>query len=390
MWPYLTTLVVLGLLILHWWWRGRYVRLQQRHREELTRLSGDARSAAERTISRQRAVFDGMIEGLLLLDKDGRVQMANRRFVQFFGLGDEMRDRTVLESTRSHELAEIATSVERDGRMLSVTLRLPGPEERHLEVNAAPILNADGISEGTVMVLHDVTRLQQLEKTREEFVANVSHELRTPLSLIKGYSETLLESAGEDPAVVRKFVGTINRNAQRLQVIIEDLLSISSLESGKVQPKLRTVSVKELVGPVVEDYESSALTREMTLRQELPDLEVRADTEQLHQILGNLVDNAIKYGKPKGEVVIRARKTTDAMVELSVSDNGPGIPSDALKRIFERFYRVDKARSRDQGGTGLGLSIVKHIVQSHGGKVWAESELSKGTTIYFTVPQTGS
>jgi two-component system phosphate regulon sensor histidine kinase PhoR len=180
---------------------------------------------------------------------------------------------------------------------------------------------------------------------------------------------------------------TIDRNAQRLQFLIEDLLSISLLESGQVRLNVRPLSLREEGDRVIEDFHSTARARDITVVDELPDLAVEGDADRFHQVLGNLLDNAIKYGRRGGHVWLRARALPERMVQLCVADDGPGIPSDALPRIFERFYRVDKARSREAGGTGLGLSIVKHIVQSHGGRVWAESELGKGASFFFTLPQ---
>ncbi len=387
MWLSLAIAALLGLVLLHLGWRRRYVRLQQQHRQAIARLSIDSQSAAEQAVSRQRAVFDSMVEGLLLLDRQGRVQLANRKFIQSFGLGDEVQNRTVLEATRSHELADLAAGVAEHSGMITRTLRLPGPQERHVEVNAAPIIGRNGEQEGVVIVLHDVSRLRRLEKTREEFVANVSHELRTPLSLIKGYTETLLDHSPKPPEVVEKFLGTIDRNARRLQFLIEDLLVISSLESGRIQMELRPRPLRQLVETALADYQPAAKERDVRFHLDLPDLRVNVDEERLHQVLGNLLDNAIKYGRPQGNITLTARSLPENTVEVCVRDDGPGIPSDSLDRVFERFYRVDKARSRDQGGTGLGLSIVKHIIQNHGGQVWAESELGKGAAIYFTLPK---
>jgi two-component system phosphate regulon sensor histidine kinase PhoR len=359
---------------------------QRRHHDQVARLSQDSQSAEASAIARQRAVLDSMVEGVLLLDGQGKVRMANRRFIEFFDLGQDLQGRTVLEASRSHELAELATGVVEHSGLITRTLRLPGVQERHVEVNASPIINREGRQDGMVIVLHDVSRLRQLEKTREEFVANVSHELRTPLSLIKGYSETLLDDSDKDPKVVDKFLQTIDRNARRLQFLIEDLLAISALESGRLDMEPRAVTLAELVQTVVEDYEPAAKMRGSRFRIDLPELQVNVDVERMHQVLGNLIDNALKYGRKGGEVIVTARALPEKKVEVCVRDDGPGIPSDSLRRIFERFYRVDKARSRDQGGTGLGLAIVKHIVQSHGGQVWAESDLGKGTAIFFTIP----
>ncbi|HXS67598.1 MAG TPA: ATP-binding protein, partial [Candidatus Polarisedimenticolia bacterium] len=233
---------------------------------------------------------------------------------------------------------------------------------------------------------HDLTRLKQLERTREEFVANVSHELRTPLSLIKGYTETLLDGAKDNPEVETKFLQTIQRNSERLQFLIEDLLTISELESGRLKMNLQSVRLRSLVDRVLEDFKTQAESRHVELKNEMPDLTARADSDRLQQVLGNLIGNAIKYGRSDGHVGVSGRLANANLVELCVHDDGPGIPPESIERVFERFYRVDKARSREQGGTGLGLSIVKHIVQSHGGKVWVKSEPGKGAAFYFTLP----
>jgi two-component system phosphate regulon sensor histidine kinase PhoR len=225
-----------------------------------------------------------------------------------------------------------------------------------------------------------------LERTREEFVANVSHELRTPLSLIKGYVETLLDGAKDNPEVATKFLQTIQRNAERLQFLIEDLLTISELESGRIKMNLHSVRLHSLVDRVLEDLKPQAQSRRVELKNDVPELTARADADRLQQVFGNLIANAIKYGREGGHVGVSAHLLDGNAIELCVQDDGPGIPAESLERVFERFYRVDKARSREQGGTGLGLSIVKHIVQSHGGKVWAKSEPGTGAAFYFTLP----
>jgi two-component system phosphate regulon sensor histidine kinase PhoR len=211
--------------------------------------------------------------------------------------------------------------------------------------------------------------------------------LRTPLSLIKGYVETLLDGAKDNPEVAAKFLQTIDRNAERLKLLIEDLLTISELESGRVKLNLQSVALRPLTEKVLADFRSRAATRQVTLREEVPDLRVRGDADRIEQVLCNLIDNAIKYGRNEGTVSVSAQPANAGQIEVSVQDDGPGIPPESIERIFERFYRVDKARSREQGGTGLGLSIVKHIIQGHGGRAWAKSELGQGTTFYFTLPQ---
>jgi two-component system phosphate regulon sensor histidine kinase PhoR len=238
-----------------------------------------------------------------------------------------------------------------------------------------------------VLVFHDLTRLKQLESARQEFVANVSHELRTPLSLIKGYVETLLDGARNNPEVATRFLQTIDRNAERLRLLIEDLLAISELEAGRVRLNLQTLALRLVVTKVLEDFQRRSAGQSMTLVNQAPDLAVHADPSRLEQVLGNIVDNAIKYGRTGGTVTVAGRALDGGQVEVSIQDDGPGIPPESLERVFERFYRVDKARSREQGGTGLGLAIVKHLIQCHGGRVWATSEPGHGATFYFTLPQ---
>jgi two-component system phosphate regulon sensor histidine kinase PhoR len=195
-----------------------------------------------------------------------------------------------------------------------------------------------------------------------------------------------LDGARNNPDVAEHFLRIIARNTERLDLLIQDLLTISALESGRVQLQLQPVSLRAVADKVLADLKSRATAREVTLKNDLPDLTAQADENRLEQVLANLVDNAIKYGRSHGNVVVGGKTMDDGKIEVFVKDDGPGIPAESLVRVFERFYRVDKARSREQGGTGLGLSIVKHIVQNHGGEVWATSEPGKGTTFYFTLP----
>jgi two-component system phosphate regulon sensor histidine kinase PhoR len=327
-----------------------------------------------------------MLEGLLLLDRNRKIYLANRTFKNLFNIKMEVRGKTIVEALRLHELDELLSRVEVEKSVLDYEIRLPDMNERWLQVNAAAITNAAGEREGTILVFHDLTRLKQLERQREEFVANVSHELRTPLSLIKGYVETLLDGARNNPEVAERFLKTIERNANRLDLLIQDLLTISALESGRMRLELSRVNLPALVEKVFADLHSKADNKDMTLMNKLPELAANGDVNRLDQVLANLVDNAIKYGRASGCVTVGGKKLDDGKLEIFVRDDGPGIPPEALDRVFERFYRVDKARSRDQGGTGLGLSIVKHIVQAHGGEVRAESVLGQGATFYFTLP----
>jgi two-component system, OmpR family, phosphate regulon sensor histidine kinase PhoR len=387
MWPALTILAVLAAIGLHLWWRRKFLRQQQEAQAGLKGLQQRQEQTTVDAKAQQQVLFNSMLEGLLLLDRSRRIYLANRAFKSLFGIQTDLRGKTILEALRVHELAELVGRVEGEGQVLDYELKLPALNERWLQINAAVITNAAGEREGTILVFHDLTRLKQLERTREEFVANVSHELRTPLSLIKGCVETLLDGARNDPEVAERFLKIIERNTSRLDLLIQDLLAISALESGRIKLNLQPVELGPLVEKVFADLKSPAAAKSVSLVNALPDLTVTGDADRLEQVLANLVDNAIKYGRPQGTVTVGGRTHDGGKVELFVQDDGPGIPPEAQDRIFERFYRVDKARSREQGGTGLGLSIVKHIVQNHGGTVRVKSAPGQGATFFFTLPQ---
>ncbi len=386
MWPALTIFALVCLVALHVRWRRKFLTAHVTSRLEVARLRNEYESVAAEVHARQDALFDSMIEGVLVLDDAGCVQFANRAFAQMFATTGVLRGRALLEAVRLHEIAEIVQRAGQEGRVIDHELSLPGEPERWLQINAAALTSVDRRKLGTILVFHDLTRIKKLERTRQEFVANVSHELRTPLSHIKGYVETLLDGAKDDPDVSTRFLQTIARNAERLKLLIEDLLTISELESGRVTLNLQTVLLRPLAQKVFDDFKTRAEGKGVRLTNEVPELSVCADSIRLEQVLSNLVDNAIKYGRTDGCVTVAACPGENGKVEVSVKDDGPGLPAEALERVFERFYRVDKARSREQGGTGLGLSIVKHIVQTHGGRVWATSEPGNGATFFFTLP----
>lgn len=386
MWPVLTFLALTAAVLLHFWWRRRFAEAQGAAQREIQSLKESQLNSFNQFQTQQNALFDSMAEGLLILDETGRIQLANRAFATLFGVTNDVHHKTIIEALRLHELSGIVDLLGPDIHAVEHELKISTPHERWLQVNGAAIFNGTGRRHGTILVFHDLTRLKQLESARKEFVANVSHELRTPLSLIKGYVETLLDGARDNPEVAVKFLHTIERNADRLKLLIEDLLTISELESGRLKLNLQVVALRPVVDKVIDDLKVRAGAKNVSMYNEAPNLSVRADANRLEQVLGNLIDNAIKYGRPNGKVTVGGRSAEDGCVEIFVQDDGPGIPREALERVFERFYRVDKARSREQGGTGLGLSIVKHIVQNHGGKVWAKSEPGQGTTFYFTMP----
>lgn len=390
MWPLLTILAVAVAVGVHLWWRHKFKFQHRQLQADMEDFQRREQQTAVDAKAQQQVLFNSMLEGLLLLDRNRRIYLANRAFKNLFGLKAELRGKTIMEALRVHELAALVERVESDGQVFDYELKLPELSERWLQVNAAAIFNSAGEREGTILVFHDLTRLKQLERTREEFVANVSHELRTPLSLIKGYVETLLEGARNNPEVAERFLKIIERNTQRLDLLIQDLLTISALESGQIKLNLQPVELRPLADKVFTDLKARAEGKEVKLVNQLNDLSAMADAHRLEQVFANLVDNAIKYGRPQGTVIISGKKAEAGKVEVCVRDDGPGIPAEALDRVFERFYRVDKARSREQGGTGLGLSIVKHLVQNHGGEVWAKSEPGKGASFFFTLPEAGN
>src|SRR6266404_3492253 len=306
MWPVLTILAFAALVALHVWWRKRFLRSQAAIRNEIEQHKSVQEKTTLQLRTQQEALFNSMVEGLLLLDQSGRIQLANRAFITLFALQADIRGKTILEALRLHELAELVDLLAIGGQVLGHQMKLPGPGERWLQINGAAIFNG-GDRHGTLLVFHDLTRLKRLERTREEFVANVSHELRTPLSLIKGYVETLLDGAKDNPEVAGKFLQTIDRNAERLRLLIEDLLTISELESGRVKLNLQTVALEPLVEKVFEDFKSRAAARNVKLLSQAPELRVRADAGRLEQVLGNLVNNAIKYRSEQGTVRVEAR-----------------------------------------------------------------------------------
>jgi len=383
LWPIILLASLTGL---HLWWRAKFKAQREQRAAEIDAAQRQQRQTSLDAKAQQQVLFNSMLEGLLLLDRNRKIYLVNRAFKNLFGLKTELRGKTIVEALRLHELDELILRVEAEQQVLDYEIKLPDLNERWLQVNAAVITNAAGERDGTILVFRDLTRLKQLERTREEFVANVSHELRTPLSLIKGYVETLLDGARDNPEVAERFLKIIDRNAQRLDLLIQDLLTISALESGRIKLNVQPVNLGALVGKVFTDLHSKADNKNVELVNELPELTVNADANRLDQVFANLVDNAIKYGRANGSVRVGSKMLDDGTLEVFVRDDGPGIPAESLDRVFERFYRVDKARSRDQGGTGLGLSIVKHIVQAHRGEVRVESGPGKGATFFFTLP----
>ena len=334
------------------------------------------------------AILAGMTEGVLVARPDGRIRLTNQALRRQFSISEEATGKTVLEAFRNVSLQDLVNDAIHGGDVSARELTFLIPNERAYELSATRLQDGGGKVTGVIVVFHDITRMRQFENTRKEFVANVSHELRTPLSIIKGYIETLLDEQPPDEQTTRQFLQTIQRHSHRLEALIADLLSISAMESQQARLNFEPVSMLAAAQSVLDELAREAQEKSITVSLNFPEPlpPVRADAQRLHQVLFNLLDNAIKYTQPSGHVTILATEK-DGMIETAVTDDGPGIAPEHLPHVFERFYRVDKARSRELGGTGLGLSIVKHIVQSHGGRVWAESQIEGGSAFYFTLPR---
>jgi two-component system phosphate regulon sensor histidine kinase PhoR len=354
-----------------------------------TRLRGKIQDL-EGEQAKATAILDGMVEGVIAVDGHDSILLMNGPARALFGLGQARVDgKPFLEVVRNADLREIFRSSRytADGGVVRREMRLTTPGERIVQVNAMPLRFA-GDELAVVMVLHDVTALRRLERVRTEFVANVSHELRTPLTAIRGYLETLLGEALDEPEHARRFLEIVFRHTERLGRLLDDLTDLSNIELGKVTLRLEPILLADVMDSVLTIMrpraDGNGVTLGMALAEDLP--LVQADHDRLAQILINLVDNAVKYTPAGGRVTVRAVTTAAGPVEVTVEDTGIGIPPADLPRITERFYRVDKARSRELGGTGLGLAIVKHLVLAHGGELHIESQHGQGTTVRFTLP----
>src|SRR5882757_7911203 len=322
-------------------------------------------------------LLNSMQDAVIAVDAEGRVQWANQGMLE---LTQRVRlQAPLVETVRDPELLRavkeaVDTRTVRGGRAIAIV------SGKTFDVTAAPL--PDG---GAVAVLRDLTERELLEKTRRDFIANVSHELRTPLTNIQGYSETLLDTISPD-SPQREFLEIIRKNAARMGRLTEDLLALARVESGEKRFDLEVVAPEDLLRDAAQNFAETASGRDLKLEvKDQASLPVLADRDAIHHVFGNLLENAAKYGGPGTRVILGARPVEDA-VELYVQDFGPGIPSEHLPRLFERFYRVDKARSRESGGTGLGLAIAKHIVLAHHGIIRAQSELNHGSIFLFTLP----
>lgn len=332
------------------------------------------------------AILSSMDDGVVAVNMRRKVILANKAAAEMFRLEPEaMIGRNQFEATRNEELSRLLEETMDTKKSMIKEVRMRPGSERTLAVTSSPLEDRSGNSLGAVAVMRDITSLRHLEQMRQEFVANVSHELRTPLTSIKGFVETLLNGNLDDKQLLERFLGIINKETDRMIVLINDLLDLSRIESGKQPLKVEPVDMKKVFDDTILILQSKADERHITLENNIYDsIIVEGDEKLLRQVAINLVDNGVKYTPEGGKVWIEAEQGLDS-VEFIISDNGLGIANEHLDRIFERFYRVDKGRARHMGGTGLGLAITKHIVDKHKGTICAESRVGKGTKMRVTL-----
>jgi two-component system phosphate regulon sensor histidine kinase PhoR len=357
----------------------------------LDRLAGGlatslGRLRAERDL--QGRILEAMQEGVVVVDRDGRIVLINPALRAMLLLGADAVGKLLIETVRHAQLEDLlAAAREEESESTRLEIDVPGLKPRRLMLHAAPL---SGDDEGVLVVFVDVTDLRRLESLRREFVANASHELRTPIAAVRSATETLRHGALEDPTAAARFVDIIERNAQRLQSLLEDMLELSKLESNEFKLKRDRVDLGSVVPIVLALFRERAEKKSVRLGSDLlrTPAAVEGDPRALEHVLSNLVDNAVKYCPAGTRVVVSASVAGDR-IHLIVSDTGPGIAAEHVPRVFERFYRIDAGRSRDLGGTGLGLSIVKHMVEAMRGKVWVESEVGRGSTFTVSLPRAG-
>jgi two-component system phosphate regulon sensor histidine kinase PhoR len=343
-----------------------------------------------RTLTEERnlssAILGSMVEGVAVVSGAERLVFSNQSFAEILGLDLPPKSGSALvEIVRQTDLIEAVRSVlagepRVESEIVTGTLR------QHFFAATVGAVRA-GETYGAVVVLHDITELRRLERVRRDFVANVSHEFRTPLTAIQGFAETLLAGAMDDPQNRERFLEIIVEHSRRLARLTEDLLKLSKMDADRLELEIRRVNVAQLIESCIETAQHRAVEKEIAISVKpgggVPD--IAGDRRRLAEVLQNLIDNALQYTLSRGEIVV-STEARDGQVVFTVADTGIGIPKGDQSRIFERFYRVDAARSRELGGTGLGLSIAKHIVEVHGGRIWVDSEVGRGSQFHFTIP----
>ena len=377
--------------------------------ETAARLAKNIRTLTDER-NRSSAILRSMVEGVAVIDAKERVVFCNQAFAEILGVdAAASQDRPLLEVVRQADLVALARRALQSGEHVEGDLVLGTVSPQNFGVTAAPITalasqaaipaanpgaqsagnssaRAD-VQQGAVIVLHDISELRRLERVRQDFVANVSHEFKTPLTAIQGFSETLLTGALEDEKNNRRFLEIIRDHAVRLGRLTDDLLKLARIEAGKLELEFQRVAIADIIESCATTSLMRASRRELSLEVSFPPAlpPVRGDASLLREVLQNLLDNAVQYTQPGGKVILSAA-SRDSEVVVTVADTGIGIPLAEKERIFERFYRVDAARSREVGGTGLGLSIAKHIVEAHGGKIWVDSAVGQGSQFHFSIP----
>ncbi len=381
-------LVVLGALVLlvAIVWKV-LTRRESANKSSVERLDQSQSPENIAASSLLEATMSGMREGLLVVDKDMRVIASNPAAHKLFNpTVPALKSQRLTELTRNPAIYSAFLDGLKGIERSDVKVETHGPERQVFDLRVVPIGNVNGNgAEGALGVFFDVTRTERLELVRQEFLSNVSHELRTPLTAIMAFVETLETGATEDPESCQRFLSIIRKNASRMHELIDDILELTAIEGGNVQLKAAPVELHTLVQDVCASLAAKASAHSVTLKNDVaPEVVVHADVRRLEQMLTNLIDNGIKFSREHGTVTISYE--SGARDKILVQDNGDGIPAQHLERLFERFYRVDRARSRDMGGTGLGLAIVKHLALLHGGEVTVTSELGKGSTFTIHLP----
>ena len=335
------------------------------------------------------AVLANMTSGVIFVDKEGRISLVNPTAEKYLAfLAPKNADIPHSTSIRDPKLSSGINEALQTGKLVQKQLKILVPREMTLEVTISPFLDEEERLNGVVAVLHDITQIRKLEKMRTEFVDNVSHELKTPVTAIKGFTETLLDGAMYERETCREFIEIINQEAGRLSRLIQDLLDLSRIEFKRVNAKRRKVDLLTIMRHTVVKMQGHVENSNLKLILNLPEktIPVKVDSDMIEQVLFNLIENAIKYTTAQGQITLEVDES-EKNITVWVRDTGVGIPREDLDRVFERFYRVDKTRSRAMGGTGLGLSIVKHIIDFHGGSVGVESTSGIGSNFYFILPK---
>ncbi len=330
--------------------------------------------------SRLATVLDQITDGVLIADAHGLIQFANPAAGRLFQFANPL-SHSIVEVVRNHQLVEAWRRCQQTGQMQSESVEVP-TRHQFLQLVVIP----DQHTSGSLLLVQDLTRLRRLETVRRDFVSNLSHELRTPLASLRALAETLQDGALDDPPAARRFVDQIQIEVDALTQMVNELLELSKIESGRFLLDRSPMAACDLLASTAQRMQLQAERADLNLRVECADdlPNVQIDAQRLEQVLVNLIHNAVKFTRPGGEIILSA-EPDEGSIRFAVRDTGVGIPADEVSRIFERFYRVDKSRAGN--GTGLGLSIAKHIVEAHEGKIWVESAEGKGSTFYFTIPQ---